>query len=173
VNLLLVRHGIARDRAEFAARAAPRGRDDRERPLTEEGRRKMRLAARGLRTLIPQISWLGTSPLVRSRQTAEILAKAYGTELTEVAELAPEGDAARLWAALRRVRGGGLRCVVGHEPDLSSCIAFLLRGVAPGAPPAPITELKKGGACLLEVERPGLARILWLAEPRVLRRLAR
>jgi phosphohistidine phosphatase len=164
MEVLIVRHAIASQRS-----AAP-GCDDRKRPLTEDGRRKMRLAVRGLRSLIAEISWLGTSPLTRARQTAEILAQSYGIEVTEVAELVPEGDVTRLWPVLRRARGGGLRCMVGHEPHLSACIGYLVRGVL--AEP-PLTELKKGGACLLEVERPGLARIVWLNEPRVLRRLAR
>jgi phosphohistidine phosphatase len=170
VNLLIVRHAPAVDRDEFAAAG---GGDDRDRPLTAEGRRKMRLAVRGLRRLIPRIDWLGASPLVRARQTAEILADRYGSGVLEVAELAPEGDVTKLWPVLRR--GGGLRCVVGHEPHLSACIAYLLRGGAAegsGSPPA-ITRLKKGGACLLEIEEPGMARIRWLAEPRLLRRQAR
>ena len=41
LTLLLIRHAIADDRATFART----GRPDRERPLTAEGRRKMRSAA--------------------------------------------------------------------------------------------------------------------------------
>lgn len=66
MNLLVVRHGVAMDKAEFV------GNDDL-RPLTLDGIRKMKKNARGLSHLTPRPSLLASSPLVRAQQTAEIL----------------------------------------------------------------------------------------------------
>src|SRR5690348_174269 len=67
LEVILVRHAIAfeRDRARW--------RDDGERPLSPEGKRKFRKAVAGLMKLVPKVDVVLTSPLVRTRQTAEIL----------------------------------------------------------------------------------------------------
>ena len=86
MKLLLVRHAIAEDRREFEAT----GRDDALRPLTAEGREKMREAALGLRTVVPSIDVLATSPLVRAADTAGIIARCYqGLATTTLEELRP------------------------------------------------------------------------------------
>jgi phosphohistidine phosphatase SixA len=60
--------------------------------------------------------------------------------------------------------------VVGHEPDLSGLVSWLLAGAA-----RPLVALGKGAACLLELEKPAArtATLLWLLPPRGLRRLGR
>ena len=73
MQVLVVRHAIAEQREEFA----PTGKDDSQRPLTHDGRRKMRRGAVGLRAVVPAIDVLATSPLLRAVQTAEILAAVY------------------------------------------------------------------------------------------------
>jgi len=67
MQLLLIRHAIAEDRFEFART----GQSDYYRPLTERGRARMARGATGLRTLVPDIDVLATSPLTRAVQTAE------------------------------------------------------------------------------------------------------
>src|SRR5215510_14914096 len=66
--LYLIRHAIAEE--------ARTGLKDQERALTAEGIAKFHRAARGMVRLMgegaPRVIW--TSPLVRSRQTAELLA---------------------------------------------------------------------------------------------------
>ena len=73
MRLLIVRHAIAEDRETFART----GKKDALRPLTRYGRVQMRQAAKGLRRILPSIDLVGTSPLRRTVQTAEILAAAY------------------------------------------------------------------------------------------------
>ena len=73
MQVLVVRHAIAEQREEFART----GKDDSQRPLTHDGRRKMRRGAVGLRAVVPAIDVLATSPLLRAVQTAEILAAVY------------------------------------------------------------------------------------------------
>ncbi|HEX7242015.1 MAG TPA: histidine phosphatase family protein, partial [Longimicrobiaceae bacterium] len=100
MQLLVVRHAIAEDREEFARTGA----DDSLRPLTPEGRRRMRRAARGLRRLVPRLGLLASSPLTRAAQTAQILAEAYGgTETATFPELEPGSHPAALVDRLRGV----------------------------------------------------------------------
>ncbi len=164
--LLVVRHAIAEDPAEYAGHHA----DDAGRPLTPEGRRKMKRAARGLRALVPALDQLASSPLTRALQTAEILAAAYdGIEPATVAALAPGQPPAALAAWL----GGALRhqavAIVGHEPGLSRAVSWLLAGEERS-----FIELKKGAACLLECGDhvgAGNATLRWALTPSQLRDL--
>ena len=83
-ELYLVRHGLAEERGE----AWP---DDTKRPLTEEGMSRLRRAAHALARLELPADVVLTSPLVRTRQTAEILAGALSPHppLINVDVLAP------------------------------------------------------------------------------------
>jgi phosphohistidine phosphatase len=190
MRLLIIRHAVAEDREDFAKS----GREDGERPLTRSGQRKMQRGARGLRRMVPDIDVLATSPLARAAQTAEILADAYG-DVTPVTidELAPEGRYADFLRWLRAQAGGNdaaddngdagdqgsggdgragppdLVAAVGHEPHLGGLVSLLLTGQS-----APIVELKKGSACLLDLgDQPtaGRAKLLWSLTPAQLRRL--
>src|SRR6478672_122417 len=58
MKLLLIRHAIAEEREDFART----GKDDRLRPLTDEGRKKMKQGARGLRRCVPAFDLLAPSP---------------------------------------------------------------------------------------------------------------
>ena len=166
MQLLVIRHAIAEDREEFAKS----GRDDGERPLTNEGEKKMRRAARGMRELVPVIATLVASPLVRARETAEIVRREY--DLGDVAiapELEPEAPLAKVAAALARYDGEVVG-IVGHEPQLSRLVTYLTSGVDQSA-----VELKKGAACLLEFDgkvRRGGGTLIWAVAPRTLRALA-
>ena len=84
MKLLLVRHAIAEEAETFIAT----GGTDAQRPLTEIGRKKMRKAANRLRLQLGRIDILACSPLLRARETAEIIARACGDPpLVERAEL--------------------------------------------------------------------------------------
>ncbi|HWH77607.1 MAG TPA: phosphohistidine phosphatase SixA, partial [Candidatus Binatus sp.] len=86
MNLYLMRHGIA------VAANDPAVGHDSERPLTNKGVKRMRRAARGLRRLKIPFDAILTSPVLRARQTAEIVAAALCMEasLEEISGLAPE-----------------------------------------------------------------------------------
>ena len=101
MRLLAVRHAIAEEPEVFART----GRDDRLRPLTDEGRKRMRRGARGLRSLVPQIDLLATSPLIRAAQTGAILDAVYGDlPAVEIEQLAPEATPQDFLAWLRTRR---------------------------------------------------------------------
>jgi phosphohistidine phosphatase len=167
MQLLVVRHAPAGDKVEFAAS----GRPDGERPLTDEGVRKMRAVASGLGRLVDRLDLVATSPLRRARETAEILLAAYDSPPLETVEaLAPGSPPAALMPWLEHQASSATVAVVGHEPHLSGLVSWLVAGSA-----RPWLELSKGGACLLDVERPAArgAVLRWLIEARILRRLRR
>jgi phosphohistidine phosphatase len=166
MKLLVIRHAIAEEREEFAYT----GRPDSERPLTKEGRDKMRRAARGLAAQVPDLNVLATSPYTRAAQTAEIVAEAYGgLKPVSVAELTPEHQPDDLLPWLRSQERDTVVAVVGHEPHLGFLVGWLLTGRHES-----FVELKKGAACLLEFDDPpaaGNATLLWALAPAHLRAL--
>src|SRR5687768_14395355 len=125
MKLLVIRHGVAEDRAAFAATQQP----DAARPLTPGGRKKMKKAAKGLASLAPELEVVATSPLTRAVETAGIVAGAYGSpEVSEVAALVPGAKPAELVPWLKEQGRRELVAVVGHEPHLSRLVSFLLAG---------------------------------------------
>ncbi|HSL70823.1 MAG TPA: phosphohistidine phosphatase SixA [Longimicrobiales bacterium] len=167
MNLLVIRHGIAEDRDVWAQS----GESDNRRPLTEEGRSKMKRAARGLARVVSSIDVLASSPLVRALQTAETVAKQYdGLEPVVVAELDPETPFPGLLAWLQRLDDADTVAIVGHEPHLSGFVSWLLTGQSQS-----VLELKKGAACLVafpQERQSGKATLLWALTPGQLRKLA-
>lgn len=165
MRLLLIRHAIAEEREDFART----GKDDRLRPLTDEGRKKMKQAARGLRTLVPDIDLLATSPLTRAAQTGAILDSVYGgLKVAEIKELSPETTPAAFLRWLRKHRKKEVVAAVGHEPGLGQILGWLLTGTE-----RRLHAFRKGGACLLELpEGERTATLLWALTPAQLRALA-
>lgn len=163
MELLIVRHAIAVERGDPAY-----GNDD-ERPLTPDGIHKFRAAARGLRDLGVKPDRILTSPLVRARQTAEILRDALASELDLdfSKNLAPGGDYAALLHDVVTLHAERV-AVVGHEPHLSGFVSYCLVGENPGAS----VLLKKGAAALVLFDaRPaaGAGTLEWLLQPGALR----
>ncbi|CAA9444031.1 MAG: hypothetical protein AVDCRST_MAG64-4389 [uncultured Phycisphaerae bacterium] len=185
MRVLVIRHAIAEDSRAFAKT----GREDGARPLTKEGRAKMRQGAAGLAKLVPRLDALATSPLARAIETAEIVAKAYaagagaagggtGTgggagpvRVQQVAALTPTKPVNALLHWLQGQPAVATVAVVGHEPHLGMFVSWLLTGLQDS-----FVELKKGSACLLELEKdvkPGRAKLLWALKPGQLRELGK
>jgi phosphohistidine phosphatase len=164
LELILVRHAIAleRDRARW--------RDDGERPLSAEGKRKFRQAVAGLTKLVPKVDAVLTSPLVRTRQTAEILtAVGHWPKGIDTPELAPNGSPAGVLTVLRGRKVARI-AVVGHEPRLSELLALCV-----GGPEARlVAPFKKGGVAWVvfdgEVEA-GEAVLTAFVPPKALRKM--
>ena len=175
MQLRLVRHAIAVERAAWALR----GRADADRPLTETGKARFRKVAAGLQREVPALDRILSSPLRRAVETATLLGAAYGKLAADVREeLAPGSPAVADPGTLAAWLGDALDAerslavaLVGQEPQLSRLAGWLLTGEARS-----LFDLRKGGACLLELAEapaPRAARLLWLLEPRQARRIAR
>ncbi len=163
MNLYLLRHGEAADRGSVS-----RDRDD-ERPLSDEGRRRVGRVARGLRAIGVDVDVILSSPLLRALQTAQAVAAAFrpGPRVESTPHLAPGGSATKLLEliASRHGRHDGV-LLVGHEPDLGAFAASLMFGEA-----IPCLRLKKGGLVRLSASPPFTSRcaeLLWLLTPRQL-----
>jgi phosphohistidine phosphatase len=159
LEVCFFRHGIAIDRDD------PSVASDAERPLTDEGIRKTRAAAKGLNQLGIHFDKILTSPWVRAAQTAAILSEVLLLPAPqELAELAGDRTPPELVRSLAR-NHGKRTVLVGHEPLLSATVRHILGGEWS-------LDLKKSGACLVSVDalpprRP--ATLLWLATSRQLR----
>jgi phosphohistidine phosphatase len=165
MNLYLLRHGIAAPRKDSGNES------DADRPLTAQGMKRMRKAAKGVRRLGISFDKILTSPLIRARQTAEIVAAALDLQdrVEDVAVLAPDSSIQDLFSALADHGGKEHLLLVGHEPFLGSIASRLLTH----DPKRSITVVfKKGGLCRIEVDRlppnaPGT--LHWLLTPKQLR----
>ncbi len=159
---LVIRHGAAEDRAASGL--------DADRALTAEGRRAMADVARGLAATGPTPAVILSSPFTRAKETADIVAQAFGGVTVEPLDTLGSGaSAADILAAVahRCEQPGGCFAVVGHEPDLGRFISYALAASARG-----FHSPRKGGACLLEfpaMPRAGNATLDWVMEPRHLR----
>jgi len=166
LRVLLVRHAAAVDRLAFEGA-------DADRPLTAEGARRFRRAARALAARLPEIQAIASSPLVRARETADLLAAelAGAPERLDLGALEPDARAAATLAWLRSRRELDTVALVGHEPQLSRLEAWLL-----AARERPLAAFKKGGAALVEIPgriAAGRALLAWHLTAAQLRDLAR
>jgi phosphohistidine phosphatase len=166
MELLIVRHAIALERDR------QRWRDDGARPLSPAGIRQSRKAAAGLKEYSKRPDRLLTSPLVRARQTAQILTDvARWPQAEETPELSPGGAALAVLTLLGQERSKVV-AVVGHEPDLGVLLTACLLGEGG----ALAIEMKKNAVACVSFEgspRAGRAVLKWLATPRMLRGLRR
>ncbi len=162
MEICLVRHAIA------VERGTPGYEADALRPLTPRGRDRMREAARGLqKVLTPQL--ILTSPLLRARQTAEIVAATYRLATPKVTESLANGDDAALLRELADLDASSV-LLVGHEPYMSGTLALLLTGDSSSMS----TDFKKGGAALVSCTgepEPGNCWLEWFLPPSTLRAL--
>jgi phosphohistidine phosphatase len=141
----LLRHGIAIDPTDPACPTDP------ERYLTDKGKSRARVGARGLKALGIAPELIVTSPYVRARQTAEIAREELGDlPLLESDLLIPMAEPSRIVELLRARTELNILCV-GHAPNLDLVAAHLV-----GADD-PVTSLKKAGAASIEIRhgRPG------------------
>ena len=166
--LYLVRHAIAFERDP---QAWP---DDRERPLTPEGRQRFRRAARGLRALGVQPDAVLSSRYVRAWQTAEILvAEARWPAPQALPVLESDHPPAEVLSALRTAGGATSLALVGHEPQMHALAALLLAGAGPEPEEDRVlVEFRKGGVACLRLDgspASGRGTLLWHATPKLLR----
>ena len=147
MRLILMRHAEAGD-------ADPRRwPDDRDRPLTDAGRREHARVAEALRRMALRLDRILTSPLVRARETADITARILGGGLApEPSELLGDrAEPAAIVAGLGRGPTGTLLCV-GHEPTLSGLVALLTSRDASAR-----VEMAKSGVAVVDCADPPAA----------------
>jgi phosphohistidine phosphatase len=157
MELYFLRHGQAGERSEWIGH-------DEERPLTEAGLAQTAREAVGLTRLGLLPDLILTSPLVRARQTAEILAQELGIpERVAIDEqLSPGFGRKELRSIVGAHSARSKLMLVGHEPDFSNVIGRLIGGAE--------VVMKKGGLAIVELTDPQLleGRLLCLVTPKML-----
>lgn len=145
MELYLLRHGIAEDRAATGR--------DADRQLTDEGRDKLRRVLERAHAAGMQPSLILSSPYRRALETAEIAAHELGYEgkLVRIPALAPDSSPESVWDAVREHRGEAAILLAGHEPLFSATVAYLL-----GSTRA-MVHFRKGTLARIDVESFGAA----------------
>jgi phosphohistidine phosphatase len=158
VELYIIRHADALALGERGVTA------DKDRPLSEGGERQAAQIAQGLQRRGVKLDLVLTSPLVRARQTAEVLVRpenGVATELKTCEELAPGGRRKKLAKQLLAA-GHNAVALVGHQPDLGEFAAWLI-----GSKKANL-GLAKAGVAYIEcsdLPRRGGGTLTWLVTP--------
>src|SRR5262249_8852664 len=127
---------------------------------------KMRQIAAAIEEMDLQLNLILSSPFVRAKQTAQIVAEAIGEDVTFTDFLKPESNAVKLIAEInddKTQRG----LMVGQESGLMQLVSVLTTGGGDAR-----IELKKGGLCKLTTARLTFgqcATLNWLLTPKQLR----
>ena len=162
-RIYIIRHGDALPLGGEARR-------DADRPLTTRGEEDIRRAGKFLAGLDRNLRRIHCSPLLRARQTAELIASAIGgkTDVRPTESLAPGFRPVLLMEELHGSGKAESVAVVGHQPDLSILLAYLIECEAASAlsfPPGAIACIELSGG---PAPDPTLQ---WLLTPDLLRRL--
>lgn len=157
--LYIIRHAWAHEHD------SQRWPNDADRPLTDDGCQRFEKVAKALVKRGVSPSRIATSPLVRCRQTAEILQKHLSKRvvLDQLDALAPGSDLRRAldWT---QAQPDDDVAWVGHMPDVAELTAALIgRGEAS-------IHFAKGATAAICMKRlvPGQGQLQWLATAKVL-----
>ena len=150
-----MRHGKAEELAM--------GVSDDNRKLTAKGRKKVEAAARGLACGLREnaVVQIWSSPLIRARQTAEILSECLDGIAVRIHPAISAGDLDILmsdWQVVENENEDAVVIIVGHEPYLSMWTERLTGNAL---------QFKKGGAAGLRLSG-GEGRLRWYAAPAAL-----
>jgi len=162
LELYLIRHGVAADRGEEYP-------DDSKRPLTSDGISQLRKQAKALDSLDIGFDHIITSPLVRTRQTADVFAEHLKSKpsVSNSDALAPAGTPAGVLQELGKHMRKARIALVGHEPNIGELAARLIGSRTPLA-------FKKGAICRIDFEvfpPKGSGQLRWFVTPKMLRKM--
>ena len=167
MDIYILRHGIA------VEHGSPGVAKDSDRELTPKGERRLGQVADAMEVMELSFDLILSSPFVRARQTAEIIAEAMGAKkkLELSSDLVPDGSMKKLIESLNKLDPTPKSVLlVGHEPYLSGLISLLVFGEEISA-----VTMKKGGLCKLTagpLKNGRCATLEWLLTPRQLASLS-
>ena len=163
MDLLILRHGEAGKRSPLPG--------DFKRTITAEGRQEIAELSNGLKSLEVKLDYVLTSPLLRAKNTSEIVAKSlkYKGKIDELDSLKPEGNKLEFYSILSKLKRDSVVLVVGHEPYLSEMISQAI----------------SQSDCRINLKKAGLARmrvlsilpnlkgdLRWLLTPKLLKKIS-
>ena len=138
--------------------------EDEKRPLDQLGIDQSQRMGRVLAGLGVKLDAVISSPLVRAKQTAALVATELGYTKSVMLEkaLRPDAEFEDFEQILRRHPKTDSVLVVGHNPNLSEFLSLFLSDEKS----TDTTELKKGALALVEW-KPRRSRLHWLLPPRL------
>jgi phosphohistidine phosphatase len=152
-----LRHGLAGDPEQWHG-------NDFDRPLTAEGKERMAREAKTIAALSLDLDAIVTSPLLRAKQTATIVADKLRmrTRLVEDERLGIGFDSNALQGILRERLDAAAILLVGHEPSMSRTIGSVVGGTR--------IDFKKGSLACVSFDDPSslAGELVWLVPPKVL-----
>jgi len=113
MELLVMRHGSAEEST-----------DDFNRRLTQQGRDEVLAASRLISRHHYRPEVIYSSPLLRARQTAGIVAEQFSLDVVECDSIVPEGDCREVCEWLGQ-QGSGKILIVSHQPFVSLFVRYL------------------------------------------------
>lgn len=158
MNVFLIRHAKALSVGDDGIET------DEERRLTSVGEEQATLLGQALQSRNVEFDLVLSTPLVRARQTAELMLNAYGKkkpELQIVEELTPPCKPRKMGRVLKDLHKTNV-AIVGHQPDLSNWASWFL-----GSKKTYIDFTKGSAACLYwesELSKGGGA-LVWMLTP--------
>lgn len=159
--LYVIRHAWAGEAGD------PRYPDDSMRPLTPEGRKRFRKVVKQLakREVAPER--VATSPLVRCRETADLLIEGMtnAPSLTVLDSLSPGAQLEDVLSWLHHQSDIGETALVGHAPDVGQMVGSMIGGS--GA----LIDFAKGAVACVEFEdrvAPGRGQLRWFVTAKML-----
>jgi phosphohistidine phosphatase len=162
MDLYIIRHAWAGQYGD------PQWPDDSQRPLTKKGRKRFVAMVDILQQRDMEPSLIATSPMLRCRQTAEILAQGLidQPDVIERQELLPNGDLESLlsWTAEQAAEYQQIAWV-GHSPDVCHITAALI------GQPGGSLRFAKGGIAAVRFDGPieiGAGELRWLITAKLL-----
>jgi phosphohistidine phosphatase len=159
--IYIVRHAWAYHQGD------PRWPDDSQRPLEDDGAKRFAqvVKALGARNFAPEV--IATSPYVRCRQTADVVARHVdpSPEVVELEALTPGSDFEALVEWSREFGDRDSVCWVGHAPDVSYLAAALVSDATADI------RFAKGAVAAIRVDGeigPNCGELQWLATAKLL-----
>lgn len=153
MKLYFLRHADALD-----------GADDAARPLSPHGRKEALEIGRFLKRARIEFDAAYSSPLVRAKETAEIVLDLCGSpELDLTDALLNETSQAKFEEWLKRIPQAKHACLVGHAPSLAQRASQLL-----GIRASDALKLPKGGLICLETDHRRTGTLKFFVTPKLL-----
>ncbi len=152
MHLYFFRHGIAHP--------CDANTPDFQRELTPEGRQRTQQAAEQIKAWDVDLDQLYTSPLIRARQTADILGATLGIAVQVRREVGLGFNLPTVAALTSDLDRESAVLFVGHEPDFSQTISALTGGRV---------VMKRGGFARVDVVtfQPLRGDLVWLVTPKL------
>ena len=140
------------------------GPDDADRPLAARGKKNAREVGRFLQRAVIEFDAAYSSPLMRAKQTAEIVLEACGSAELEIADaLLNATSPAQFEEWLKNLPEAKHVLLVGHAPSLAERVRQLL-----GIANTETLKLPKGGLACLETDDRRAAALKLFVTPKLL-----